>query len=532
MKRWIAMMILVALTLVGCQIAEPAGTDGKTPTGSGSSQPPESSDEDVDWAPESWTQLSYDEYFSRPRAAEPSWGWVSPSRPGATFYLVGTENGLEVQMINSESAEAVPVYQVPDSEELAEITWASNGRRAYGVRDGREVLELELKTGKTRTLFSGEKVRELTLAGQDLLFFLAETGEEVSLLRLYLPEERLDTVAALPGYNEHWLSYQVEDSALVELRYMNPDFYPLLLQTMADAAGPIRQSEAFLAPEMARAFTAENQAAPEWENGTLLLCWAVQFDSGVRPLIRRSLDTLTGETEDAFGVLDNCYFGTGDNTHDHFSPEALNYSPADYNWPVGLEKSGLDASFQTVIPLTEEELASYQALFTVVEDPYALQQPNYYAAALSGTFDGPEEAPAEQFLAGGFPEEGPLTNVEQYLLGSQVDLAGEEYFRLPAGKARAVLSQYLGTTSGLEALIYLEETDCYYIPAAAQAPKGVTFTGGEYLCQNRAVRLFYTDENGREMVLAMYVHWDGVGNTFWYHLPAEQAQGWMYGQYE
>ena len=528
MKKILAIFLAVLL-LAGCQINEPpatgpTGSAGDPTGGSAAAVPGEG-----DWAPARWERLSYADFFSRPRSVSTDGTWTSPAYPGAAFSVAETPEGLEVRMDRPSTSAAVPVATVPNTAGLTAECWAANGLAAYGIRDRKELLEVDLSTGRTRMLYSGEGLRDLILAGPDVAFFLARTGEEISLLRLYLPEERLDTLATLPGYNENWLSYRVEDTALVELRYMNPEFYPLLLQTMADTAGPIRQSEAFRNPDMARIFTAENQAAPAWENGTLLLCWSVQFDTGTRPLLRRTLDTLTGEAEDAYGVLDNCHFGTGDVTHDHFSPEARNYSPADFNWPVGLEKSGLDASFSVKTSLTQEELANFQALFTPGEDPYALESGNLYAAALSISFASPQEIPLAQLLAGGFPEEGPLTHLEDYLLG------GGESLRLPADKVQAVRDQYLGGAQGnTDHLIYLEETDCYYCPRGASAaePKRVVFTGGEYLWQEAAVRLFYTDENGQDMVFAMRVNQGGVGYSFWYHLPASQAQGWEYGQYD
>lgn len=454
MKRVFAIILTFCLLLSGCQAA-------LTPADAGSPA----------WAPEEWQRLSYEEFFSRPRAAGENNAWTAP---GGTFHVAKTEAGLQVL---SEKGEAV--YTVPDSAGLTGENWASNGVAAY-CATGTEVLEVELLTGKTKTLFTGENVRELTLAARDAVFFIASAGEDMAVYRLYLPEERLDTVKTVPGYNIYWLHCRVLDTTLVETTYMNPEFYPKFERSHAEPDS----MELIAEP-------------PEETQNDFLACWALQFGSEKRPLLRSRLDTRTGEETVELGVIDNCWFGEKDLSHDHFSPDAKNYSPWDYGWPMTYDNSGLSIEPE-IHSMTAEELENYQLLFTQISAPYGRQPGNYYAAALGCTFTSPEELDLTRFFAWGFPEEGTADHVERYLLGEEDTV----WLRLPAERVAEVLDRYLGLTEA-KGLRYLEETDCYYLPLTpseeAPAPE---FTAGDYNPQTGVVRLFYT-RDGQEMVFSM-----------------------------
>ncbi len=455
MKRGCAIILTFCLLLSGCQAAALAPSDAGDPA----------------WMPEEWQRLPYEEFFSRPRAAGEANAWTAP---GGTFHVAKTEAGLQIL---SETGETV--YTVPDSAGLTGEAWASNGVNAY-CATGTEVLEVDLKTGKTKSLFTGENVRELTLADRDAVFFIASAGEEMAVYRLYLPEERLDTIKTVPGYNIYWLHCRVLDTTLVETTYMNPDFYSNYERTQAE-------------PDSMEL----NAEPPEESMNDYLICWAIQFGSGKRPLLRSRLDTRTGEETVELGVIDNCWFGEKDLSHDHFSPDAKNYSPWDYGWPMAREYSGLSIEPE-IHSLTQAELENYQLLFTQIAAPYGVQPANYYAAALGRAFASPEELDLSAFFAWGFPEEGTADHVEQYLLGEEDTV----WLRLPAKRVAEVLDRYLGLTE-VKGLRYLEETDCYYIPLTpSEAGEPPVFTSGDYNPQTGVVRLFYT-RDGREMVFSM-----------------------------
>ena len=454
MKRIFAIILTFCLMLSGCQAA-------LTPADAGSPA----------WMPEDWQRLPYEEFFSRPRGAGETNSWTAP---GGTFHVAKTEAGLQIL---SEKGEAV--YTVPDSAGQTGEDWASNGVAAY-CATGTEVLQVELLTGKTKTLFTGENVRELTLADRDAVFFIASAGEEMAVYRLYLPEERLDTVKTVPGYNIYWLHCSVLDTTLVETTYMNPDFYANYERTQAE-------------PDSMEL----NAKPPEETQDDLLVCWDIQFHTGKRPLLRCQVDTRTGEESTALGVIDNCWFGEKDLSHDHFSPDAKNYSPLDYGWLMSYDYSGLSIEPE-IHSLTQTELENYRLLFTQISVPYGLQPANYYAAALGSVFASPEEVDLSVFFAWGFPEEGTADHVEQYLLGEE----GTVWLRLPAERVAEVLDRYLGLTEA-KGLRYLEETDCYYLPLApSEAGAPPVFTAGDYNAQTGVVRLFYT-RDGREMVFSM-----------------------------
>ncbi len=453
MKRLCAFTLFLCLLLAGCQTA-------LTPSDAGGPA----------WAPASWEHLSYDEFFSRPRLAGAANEWTAP---GGTFHVEKTEAGLQVLSDRGE-----PVYTVSNSADLATGSWVSNGVDAY-CATGTEVLKVTLLTGRTETLYTGQEVRDLTLAGRDALYFVAASGEDMGVYRIYLPENRLDTVKTVPGYNIYWLHCAVLDTAYLELTYMNPDFYPYFERSHAEPDS----MELIAEP-------------PEETQNDYLVCWLIQFGTDIRPLLRCRLDTLTGEETVDLGLIDNCWVGEKDVSHDHYAPDAKNYSPWDYGWPMTYENSAFSTEPE-IDTLTADQLAFYQGLFTQIADPYSLQPVNYYAAAISRKFASPEELDLTAFFSRGFPEEGATTHVENYLLGDGV------WLRLPAEKVRQVLERYLGLTEAA-GLTYLEETDCYYVALSpTETPEPPTFTAGDYNAQTGIVRLFYTDNSGQECVFSM-----------------------------
>ncbi len=93
------------------------------------------------------------------------------------------------------------VWYVPESAALAGCdTFFTDGSCAYCVRDGRELLRVDLYSGVVETLFTGQRILTQDrnwgqLYDGNVLFFLAQSGDKGALYRLYLPSLTLDIIA-------------------------------------------------------------------------------------------------------------------------------------------------------------------------------------------------------------------------------------------------------------------------------------------------------------------------------------------------
>lgn len=121
---------------------------------------------------------------------------------------------------------------------------------------------------------------------------------------------------------------------------------------------------------------------------------------------------------------------------------------------------------------------------------------SWYAMALQSTFAIPEQLDFSRFFAKGFSEEPPITDEEWNLLQNSGFQRDETLHRLPTDKMEAVLWEVFGmglsnfSGVGLEHMVFLEQTNCYYLSAPQPEPVQyqVTSTSPAYMA--------YIDKSG------------------------------------
>ena len=364
MRRWmVCLLAAMLLLLAGCmnhtdpgESSEPTSTQGTEttqPTETVATEPPETEvtqPEEALWAPEPWESLSYEEYFSQPWDIESSYKQVRwTGKDGRVYHLSRSSKALVVRQGEPFLTNGEIVYSLEIGKELVSSgkDWIGDGVNAYGILNSVELVQVDLRTGETDTLYTGEQIDWLHMPARDLLYFMTEEGEDYVLYRLYLPTRKLDVLTRIPTYNRMWLrfgqdwdSFFWEDTGTFEYYCINPEFYPLLRDAILDPDCVYRQAKALRNSELL--WTEENAAAPDlYDYATPLFCWVLQYETGVRPLMRCTVNCLTLETETALGVFDAAYFADGSYidydhaiTNDRFSPDAENQDPRAQGWDV------------------------------------------------------------------------------------------------------------------------------------------------------------------------------------------------------
>lgn len=233
MRKVICLLFIVLLMLSACSQSEANPATSSTPATSETaiqtetSAPPETAPTGPQlygWSPLPYTSLSYDAYFSTVRETfsecyGPNW----PGSDGSTYRIIPED-------LSVVDAEGSVHWTVPTLDDRSGCQWMlCDGSWAYGVRNGNELIRIDLLTGKIESIFtcdqmmcgmaSDDFVRNLMITDRDMLYFLAKVQEKIGLYRIYLPEMRLeflhdqipaDTLLcelriSQDSWNQHWV---------------------------------------------------------------------------------------------------------------------------------------------------------------------------------------------------------------------------------------------------------------------------------------------------------------------------------------
>lgn len=177
--------------------------------------------------------------------------------------------------------------------------------------------------------------------------------------------------------------------------------------------------------------------------------------------------------------------------------------------------------------LTDQQIQSYQQLFTRQLDSYTIHPYNLYNIAMTIEFASPEEIDLSMFFENGFVDLRQLTEEEQTWLEEQGYSSSRDMYALPASRMNEILTQYFGLTIeetngvGLNSLPYNAELDRYYTdPGGVRFMANFEITDG-YAYENGLVRLYYINNFGDEYVFTMQSNSNegGYGYRFLSNLP-------------
>ena len=185
-------------------------------------------------------------------------------------------------------------------------------------------------------------------------------------------------------------------------------------------------------------------------------------------------------------------------------------NPTQVTDPTGTTEVPTQAPTQAPTTPADPQLAAFDALFG--------DRNSWYHMALTCAFDTPSRLNLYHLFYNGFDGESyQLTDVEyaelQDRLGTEIR---HDIKRLPVDKMNAVLTQYFGITlqdvdsSGLQGLIYLESTNCYYHPANDVLTVENFKVTAVNIQEDGTIQLNYTaDEDNAGYVAVLRIHEDG-----------------------
>lgn len=348
MKKVVCLLFIVLLMLSACSQPEASLASSSTPATSEAAIQtettvlPETSPTEPQlcgWSPLPYTSLSYDTYFSTVR--EPFSYCDGPNWPGSD----GSTYRIIPEYLSVTDSKGSVYWTVPDLDDRTGCQWMlCDGIWAYGVRNGNELVRIDLLTGQIESIFicdqmmcgmaSDDYVRNLMITDRDVLYFLAKVQEHIGIYRIYLPEMRLEflhdqiptdaLLCELRIRQDNWNQHRVD------VYYLSAGMQSLLFRELDNPNSSYRRTISYQrdsAPATEPEIEVDLSVLWEMEDlrttyrfSSALMCLTAQLqnDNQVPALIEITYDSRTHTTEKFFLVRS-------------FSGGITNYFPFEYS---------------------------------------------------------------------------------------------------------------------------------------------------------------------------------------------------------
>lgn len=255
-----------------------------------------------------------------------------------------------------------------------------------------------------------------------------------------------------------------------------------------ESTRPTQQERAFLEPWMGDDFRDVRRLPVERMDATLTELFGITLDQ----------TTLGGLERMRYFEDTDCYYGY-DSTVTLQSINVQQVEELD-DGTIRVHYLRGNETYQAMVVTLKRVGDSYQIISNLYEDPRVGQmqallewksENRFYNGALTSVYGDPADVDLFYLFYGGFKDESQEpTEQETELLEGKLGQHWKEMdlIRLPVEKIDAVLTDLFGITLeqtngvGLENLVYLEETDCYYhcITGAHYADLTVVYVRSEY----------------------------------------------------
>ena len=273
--------------------------------------------------------------------------WVTPSNDDShsaynQFRLqrssITIENGKETQC----------VYSVPIDEALWDYCYllSADGRWAY-VCSGGELCKLDLLSGELTTLAEkrdSDLYWQVQACGKDTVCIFqldAQRNLRIYYRDLHSDAEKTLYSGVLPQTSAYdlqsgWrgLSFKAPSSTLGTFTWqmMNPAFYAASQEELANPDSHFKQMHQ---QDFSRCWE-DPENHPIHLASCPALCHAIQDEYNIPYYIKYICDPISGVVTEDYGIIDNCFYGTGLG-HDHFdyeitkegTPEILDVAPVE-----------------------------------------------------------------------------------------------------------------------------------------------------------------------------------------------------------
>lgn len=327
MKKRLALALAVMLLLSACAPkdgTEPSTIDAQNPTteAPATDPPTEPPTEEAAWyAPEAADPVSYEDLTTKDLPYSGA-KWLISGEKGAAVYEITVNGGmLEVRDVQSFGD---PAHTITLPEDLAAaVALGGDGRVGYVATDT-QIASVDLQTEEVKTLVEAGRLLDVKMVSYDVIYYASEDQGKAAVYRLYIPDGKTDAIYDdIPVYPASEFLLIAPETTLGKIGWtmMNPEIMEILTKEFKNPDSVYKNtSEKFNFTEV---WGQPGMLDANGENNPLVrsILQAIQEKSGTPALVRCWYDPQTDEYSQEFGVIDDCFTGTG-LRHDHYAPEA------------------------------------------------------------------------------------------------------------------------------------------------------------------------------------------------------------------
>lgn len=384
MKKRLALVLAVLLLLSACapkEDPEPSTTDTQAPTteAPATEEPPEAptEGEEAAWyAQEAATPLSYEDLTTKDLPYSGAKWMIAQDGKAWVYHLYNNAGVLEV---TDEGGWDGPAHTIALPEELAAATaLGGDGRVGYLFTDTR-IVSVDLQTEEVKTLVEAGRLLDVKMVSYDVIYYASEDQGKAAICRLYIPDGKVDTIyEGIPVYpaSEFWLIAPETTLGKIGWTMMNPEIMEILTKEYNDPDSVYKNtsekfdfSDVWGQPGRIDTYQEINHLARD-------ILHAIQEKTGTPALVRCWYDPQTEEYSQEFGVIDDCFTGTG-LRHDHYDPDAAAPAAPQVSagdWQALEAKAPVEAGEGTSDCFLYAKPYEYPALFALIpgQDPVQL----------------------------------------------------------------------------------------------------------------------------------------------------------------
>ena len=256
-------------------------------------------------------------------------------------------------------------YPIPGGKNFTAHSYLGvNGTYIYLSSDT-EIYRLDMLSGEAETIFTCDRLLRIESYDSLVLLCLAENEGVWNIYRMYLPTLHVDIMyegipTDTPLQHFHF-SGNYSTQGPVVWTMMNPEMAALLQKELTNP-NSIYKSNSFSGREHDYSSAWGDPDLIAMKHVDLLECIMVdmQAHTDIPAWIMYSYDPADGHCTETYGIIDNCWIGSG-YSHDHYDPHEYDMTP---EWNVS------DQVSISNISLPENPQKMYE------EDVYADHEPN------------------------------------------------------------------------------------------------------------------------------------------------------------
>ncbi|HIQ76981.1 MAG TPA: hypothetical protein IAB79_05985 [Candidatus Faecousia excrementipullorum] len=325
MKKKLALVLAVLLLLSACapkDDPEPSTTGTQTPTTEApTTEPPTEGEETAWYAQEAATPLSYEDLTTKDLPYSGAKWLIAQDGKAWVYHLYNNAGVLEV---TDEGGWDGPAHTIALPEELAAATaLGGDGRVGYLFTDT-QIASVDLQTEEVKVLAEADRLLDVVMVSYDVIYFANEAEGKAAIYRLYIPDGKVDTIYEdIPVYPASEFRLIAPETTLGKIGWtmMNPEIMEILTKEFKNPDSVYQNtsqkfdfSGVWGQPGMIDTYQENNPLARS-------ICQVIQEKTGTPALVRCWYDPQTEEYSQEFGVIDDCFTGTG-LRHDHYDPDA------------------------------------------------------------------------------------------------------------------------------------------------------------------------------------------------------------------